>query len=323
LTLVLLLAQPVAVLAQTTAVSGNRILSGWVNFCTAAGSVNAYTCALSGITQYRTGTRYTFVANAANTGAATWNLNSLGAKTLKKVTGSITTDLVANDIRTGQVVDTMYDGVNLQMLSQPGTAASGSGTGILASGTLALATASIPSGQCATAQTATAAGTASTDVVSWSFASDPTGVTGYTAVTSGTLRIDAWTSATQVAFRQCNATQNAITPGALSLNWRTIAGSGSSVVGSGSQALLTTAVNTGACDTSPQTVAVAGLLTTDTIVTSFNADVSSVLGYTPSTTGSIRVETYPTSGTLNIKRCNSSPANITPGSVTLNYRIVR
>lgn len=90
------------------------------------GSTDAYAITLSPAPSgYTTGTHYRFKANTANTGACTLNVNSLGAKTIKKVQGGITTDLADNDIRAGQFVDVVYDGTNLQMQSTLGNAASG------------------------------------------------------------------------------------------------------------------------------------------------------------------------------------------------------
>jgi hypothetical protein len=83
---------------------------------------------------YATGQHFTFKANTANTGAATLNVNSLGAKTIKKVAGGVTTDLSDNDIRSGQLVDVVYDGTNFQMQSTLGNAASGSGIGSILGG---------------------------------------------------------------------------------------------------------------------------------------------------------------------------------------------
>jgi hypothetical protein len=96
-------------------------------FCSDAGANDTYTCNLSpAITAYVTGTNYRFKANTANTGAATINFNSLGAITIKKMSGAITTDLADNDIRVGQWVDMVYDGTNMQMQGQLGNAGSGS-----------------------------------------------------------------------------------------------------------------------------------------------------------------------------------------------------
>jgi hypothetical protein len=98
-------------------------------FCSDAGSTDAYACNLSpAITAYATGTHYRFKANTVNTGAASINFNSIGARTIKKVVGGITTDLADNDIRAGQWVDLVDDGTNMQMQSTLGNAASGSGT---------------------------------------------------------------------------------------------------------------------------------------------------------------------------------------------------
>jgi len=68
------------------------------------------------------GISVTFRANHQNPGAATLSINGLMADTIK--TG-VSTNLVANDIKLGQVVTVVYDGINFQM-----TSASGNSTGI-------------------------------------------------------------------------------------------------------------------------------------------------------------------------------------------------
>ncbi len=109
------------------------VLDGSVGYCADTGSTDAYACSLSPAPGgYVTGARYRFKANTDNVGAATLNLNSLGAKTIKKVAGGITTDLANNDIRVGQVVDLTYDGTNLQMQSLLGNAPAGSGDALVA-----------------------------------------------------------------------------------------------------------------------------------------------------------------------------------------------
>lgn len=97
--------------------------------CEDAGANDTYACNISvAPAAYETGVIYWFKANTANTGAATINFNSLGAKTIKKVAGGITTDLSDNDIRAGQWVAMIYDGTNMQMFGQLGNAGGGSGT---------------------------------------------------------------------------------------------------------------------------------------------------------------------------------------------------
>lgn len=63
--------------------------------------------------QYETGMRVVFKATAANTGAATINLNSLGAKTIQRWG----TALVGGEIRTNDMVQLFYDGTQFQLIS--------------------------------------------------------------------------------------------------------------------------------------------------------------------------------------------------------------
>jgi hypothetical protein len=116
----------------TSGVSSWRALSTIINpgasaYCADAGSTDAYACALTpSITAYTTGAHYFFKANTANTGAATLALNGIASPvTIKKPVGGVTTDLVDNDIRAGQIVEVVHDGTNFQMVSQLGNAPGG------------------------------------------------------------------------------------------------------------------------------------------------------------------------------------------------------
>jgi hypothetical protein len=99
---------------------------------------------------------------------------------------------------------------------------SGGSTTTVASGTSAMGTGAISSAACATVVTTTATGVATTDVLTWGFNGDPTGVTGYTPVTTGALTIFAYPSSGNANFKVCNLTSTSITPGALTLNWRVV-----------------------------------------------------------------------------------------------------
>lgn len=106
-----------------------------------------------------------------------------------------------------------------------GTVAAGNDsrfTGIsytIASGTATLATGSIAANSCASAVTVTATGTATTDVISWTPNASLIAVTGYTP--GGTLKIFPYPTANNVNFVVCNAhATDAVTPGAVTLNWR-------------------------------------------------------------------------------------------------------
>lgn len=63
---------------------------------------------------YATGQTWLFKANTANTGAGSLNVNGLGAKTIKKNTDQ---DLATGDIEAGSIVEVVYDGTNMQMVS--------------------------------------------------------------------------------------------------------------------------------------------------------------------------------------------------------------
>lgn len=91
------------------------ILENAGDYNTAAGSANAYTLSVDAqIAAYATRQVFKFKANFTNTAAATLNVNSLGAKTIKK-NGS--NDLAYGDIQNGQIVEVIYDGTNMQLLS--------------------------------------------------------------------------------------------------------------------------------------------------------------------------------------------------------------
>jgi hypothetical protein len=90
----------------------------------------------------------------------------------------------------------------------------------VAAGTKALATGAISSATCTAAQTATATGTLTTDVIQASFNGDPTGVTGYVPLTAGMLTIIVYPTADTFNAKVCNNTTGSITPGAITLNWR-------------------------------------------------------------------------------------------------------
>jgi len=63
---------------------------------------------------YYTGMSIYFEPNTANTGAATLNVNALGAKSIVKNTADA---LQTGDIEAGQIVGVVYDGANFQMMN--------------------------------------------------------------------------------------------------------------------------------------------------------------------------------------------------------------
>ncbi len=93
-------------------------------------------------------------------------------------------------------------------------------------------------------------------------------------------------------------------------------------IASGTSALGTSAIASGTC-ASAVTTSASGAATTDAISASFNADPTAVTGYIPTTSGMLTIIGYPTTNNVNWKVCNNSPASITPGAITINWRVVR
>lgn len=84
-----------------------------------AGGTDSYAITLSPVpTSYTTGMVVYFKANTANTGAATLNVNSLGAKTIVK---GVNTTLDDSDILAGQYCTVIYDGTNFVLQNPVGT----------------------------------------------------------------------------------------------------------------------------------------------------------------------------------------------------------
>jgi hypothetical protein len=84
-------------------------------YVTDAGTTDAYYIALPNYLSYTTGAVITFKATTANTAACTLDINSLGAKAIKKHNDVA---LDTGDIEAGQIVSVVYDGTDFQMLSQ-------------------------------------------------------------------------------------------------------------------------------------------------------------------------------------------------------------
>jgi hypothetical protein len=90
-----------------------------INTGVPGGAGNNYTLtnspAMTAAVAYRIGSTFTFKANHANTGAATLNVDGLGARDIKKF--GATSALAAGDIAVGQMVTVVYDGTQFQVVS--------------------------------------------------------------------------------------------------------------------------------------------------------------------------------------------------------------
>lgn len=92
------------------------------------------------------------------------------------------------------------------------------------------------------------------------------------------------------------------------------------VVASGTKALATSAISSATC-TSAQTDTATGAATTSVVDASFASDPTAVTGYTPSTSGMLTIISYATANTVNFKVCNNTAGSITPGAISLNWRV--
>lgn len=102
--------------------------AGATRYCSSATGNDTYTCTMTPtLTAYTTGMVITLNAGTANTGAATLNIDSLGAKSILKRDGSA---LVDSDIPANKPILIAYDGTQFVLV---GAAASGdysAGTGL-------------------------------------------------------------------------------------------------------------------------------------------------------------------------------------------------
>lgn len=97
---------------------------------------------------------------------------------------------------------------------------------------------------------------------------------------------------------------------------------GTTTICSGTITINPGAISSGTAS-SAITATCTGLATTDNIQLDFSADPTGTTGYAPSTSGTVTLIKYPTANTINVKVENNTASSITPGSVTLNYRVVR
>lgn len=94
------------------------------------------------------------------------------------------------------------------------------------------------------------------------------------------------------------------------------------VIASGNKALDFASTATGACATVITDTAT-GTLTTDRIIFNANASIKAVTGYVPASTGGFSIAAYPTSDTVNFEACNWTAGTVDPGSITVNWIVIR
>lgn len=100
---------------QVSAAEFNKFASAAGLYAASSAGSDTYAITVSPVpNDYDTGDTYFFKADVGNTGPATLNVNSLGAKSLVK---QVNTALSTGDIVAGQIVHVVYDGTNFQIIS--------------------------------------------------------------------------------------------------------------------------------------------------------------------------------------------------------------
>lgn len=102
--------------ARTDAQRVDKVQDSAHTYAGTSAGTDTITATLSpAITAYAAGQRFTFLAGGTNTGAATLNLNSVGAGAIKKGPNGATA-LAAGDITAGGLYTVEYDGTNFQLM---------------------------------------------------------------------------------------------------------------------------------------------------------------------------------------------------------------
>lgn len=108
---------------RTNYASAGQVQDGGLTYLTSVAGADTITATgAAGMTAYVAGQQFIFVAAGANTGAATLNINSIGAKAITK---NGTTALSAGNIASGSVAEVVYDGTQFQLISSLPISASG------------------------------------------------------------------------------------------------------------------------------------------------------------------------------------------------------
>jgi hypothetical protein len=102
---------------------------GTVSYAADAGAANTLVVTLAPApTVYTTGMRIWVKVNATNTGAATINVNGIGAKSIKKITGG---DPSPGELFATSIVELVYDGTNFLLLTFSSVSAGAAGSTVV------------------------------------------------------------------------------------------------------------------------------------------------------------------------------------------------
>ncbi|OFX03781.1 MAG: hypothetical protein A3E78_01865 [Alphaproteobacteria bacterium RIFCSPHIGHO2_12_FULL_63_12] len=94
-------------------------------------------------------------------------------------------------------------------------------------------------------------------------------------------------------------------------------------VAAGAQALSVASHGANACVDTVVSPAATGVLSTDAVSWTPNAGISAVVGYRPNGTDALSIAAFPGTDSVTFRVCNPTATPITPGAVTLNWRVMR
>ena len=116
--------------------------------------------------------------------------------------------------------------------------------------------------------------------------------------------------------------QNSVTNASFAIASFRSAGGGVSLISGGTVALGTGAIPSGACAPTV-TSSASGVAVTDTIIYNTSTDPTVVTGYRPSASGSLYIWAFPAANSVSFVVCNPASATITPGALSLNWKVMR
>ena len=94
------------------------------------------------------------------------------------------------------------------------------------------------------------------------------------------------------------------------------------IIGSGAAALDFASTATGACATVIQATCT-NCVATDVVIFNPNASIKAVTGYVPASTGGFSITAFADSGHVNWEACNWTAGTVDPGSITVNWMVIR
>ena len=98
----------------TDAAQLGQVQGGTLTYITVAGTNTLTGSLVPTLTGYQTGNMFSFVVQNTNTGPVTLNIDSLGAKAVRR---NATEPLQAGDLTAGNIVVVIYDGTEFQLIS--------------------------------------------------------------------------------------------------------------------------------------------------------------------------------------------------------------